>query len=56
MDSSLLIGAMAFTTILGVAAFAYYSKRKTDERMEDPDARKSTLAADQPSNARPADV
>ena len=56
MDSSLLIGAMEFTTILGVAAFAYYSKMKTDQRIEDPSARKSTLAKDQNSHAKPADV
>jgi hypothetical protein len=56
MDVSMLIGAMAFTTLLGAAAFAYYSKTKVDERMNDPDARKSTLASDQDSRARPADV
>lgn len=56
MDSSLLIGAMAFTTILGAAAFAYYSKVKTDQRIENSEARKSTLAKDQNSRAKPADV
>lgn len=56
MDSSILIGAMAFTTILGVAAFAYYSKRKVDERMEDDTAPKSTLAKDKDSHGTPADV
>lgn len=56
MDSSLLIGAMAFTTILGSVAFAYYSKVKTDQRIEDTSARKSTLAKDQDSRAKPADV
>ena len=56
MDGSLLIGLMAFTTLLGVAAFAYRSKVKTDERMNSSEARKSTLARDQNSRAKPADV
>ena len=56
MDSSLLIGAKAFTTILGTVAFALYSKVKTDERMQNSDARKSTLAKDKNSRAKPAAV
>jgi hypothetical protein len=32
------------------------SKRKTEERMADPNAPKSTLAADKSSTGKPADV
>jgi hypothetical protein len=56
MDGSILIGAMAFTTLLGVAAFAFISKRKVDERRQDENRTKSTLAKDKDSKGRPADV
>ncbi len=56
MESSFLIGAMAFTTLLGVAGFAWASKRKTDARIDDLSAPKSTLAKDKSSHGKPADV
>ncbi len=56
MDGSILIGAMAFTTLLGVAAFAFISKRKVDERKAQKNAPKSTLAEDKDSKGKPADV
>ncbi|MEQ6202656.1 hypothetical protein ABMC88_06330 [Sulfitobacter sp. HNIBRBA2951] len=46
MDISMLIGAMAITTLLVAAGFAYYSKTEVDRRMSDLGARKSALAAD----------
>lgn len=56
MEWTLLTAALAFTTFLSAIAFAFYSKRKVEERLADRSARKSTLAADQKSNAKPADV
>lgn len=56
MDWTTLTAALVFVTLLGFIGFAYVSKRKTQERMADDDAPKSTLAADQDSRAKPADV
>jgi hypothetical protein len=56
MEWTLFTGALAFVTLGIAVGFALYSKRKVDERRKDPNAPKSTLAADQSSKADPADV
>lgn len=56
MDWTFLTAALAFTTLLGCIAFAFISKRQVDARREDPNARRSTLASNQRSDAKPADV
>ena len=39
-----------------VVILALLSKRQTEERQQDPDAPKSTLAADKDSHGEPADA
>lgn len=56
MDWIILTAALVFTTLLAFVAFAYMSKRKTEQRMDDESATKSTLAADKRSDGSPADV
>lgn len=56
MDWTSLIGLLAVVTLLLCVGLAYLSKRRVDARMEDPEAPKSTLAADVPSRGTPADV
>jgi hypothetical protein len=56
MDWTFLTGALAFVTLSAAIVFAFWSKRKTDQRMDDPKAEKSTLAKDKPSDDTPADV
>lgn len=56
MDWTTLVGALAVVTMLAFVIAAYVSKKKTQERMDDPSAPKSTLARDQDSHAPPADV
>jgi cytochrome bd-type quinol oxidase subunit 1 len=56
MDWTSLVGAMFFFTLLLVATFAFVSKQKTEKRMKDPTAEKSTLAKDKSSHGKPADV
>ncbi|NNE52646.1 MAG: hypothetical protein HKN30_09620 [Sulfitobacter sp.] len=56
MDWTYLIGALAFVTLLTWIGIAYLAKRKTEARMDDPNARKSTLATDKDPHAKPADV
>lgn len=48
MDNSILIGALMVITLGAVIVFALVSKKKVDDRRDDPDAPKSTLASDAP--------
>jgi hypothetical protein len=52
MDTSTLIGFLAFGTLGAVAVFAYLSAVKTADRLHS-HTRKSTLAADAPSTLPP---
>lgn len=56
MDWTSLIGLLAIVTLTSWILLAYLSKRKVEQRRADPDAIKSTLAADASSTGRPADV
>lgn len=56
MGIEILLPFLTFGTLLAVAIFAYVSVQRTEARRRDPTARKSTLAADQSSHARPTDV
>lgn len=56
MTTEVFIPVLSFGTLLAVAAFAYISRQKTLQRMEDDDAPKSTLASDADSHGKPADV
>ncbi|MEQ6247473.1 hypothetical protein ABMC89_01135 [Sulfitobacter sp. HNIBRBA3233] len=56
MDWTTLTVALAFVTMIGAVVFAYISKQKVENRMNDSSARKSTLAEDKDSHAKPADV
>ncbi|WP_227258128.1 hypothetical protein [Kangsaoukella pontilimi] len=50
MDGSFLLILLAIVTLGAVMAFALYSKKRTQDRLEDDDAPKSTLAADTPDH------
>ena len=54
MDTSILIGVLAFGTMGAVAVFGHLSAVKTDERLHKP-TKKSTLAADAPSTLPPGE-
>ncbi len=56
MDVWFLVPLLFLITVLAVIVFALVSKCKVENRMDDPDAPKSTLAADQSSRAKPADA
>ncbi|WP_425092527.1 hypothetical protein [Tropicimonas sp. S265A] len=56
MDVWFFVPVLFLITVLGVIVFSLVSKAKLERRMQDPDASKSTLAADKPSTAKPADV
>jgi hypothetical protein len=56
MDTGDIVVFLALFTLLAVAVFALWSKRKTEERMDDPTIPKSTLAADKDNHGKPADV
>lgn len=56
MDWTSLVGFLALITLLAGVVVAVISKRKTEKRMDDPDAPKSTLAKDKSSHGNPADV
>jgi len=47
---------LSMVTLLGAVIFAFVSQQKLIKRMNNPNAPKSTLAADVPSDAKPADV
>ncbi len=50
MDLIWLLPLLALGTISAVLIFALVSKEKVEARRADPDARKSTLAADAPNS------
>ena len=56
MDSGDIVVFLALFTLLAVAIFALWSKRKTEDRLENPSAPKSTLAADKSDHGKPADA
>lgn len=49
-ESTWLIAILSLGTLFAVATFAWVSKRKTEERLDDNDAPKSTLASDAPDH------
>ena len=49
MDVVQFVPTLALVTLLAVAIFALWDKRKTDQRRRDPEAPKSTLADDAPN-------
>ncbi|EBA11168.1 hypothetical protein [Roseobacter sp. CCS2] len=56
MDTGFIVILLALFTLLAFVVIAIVSKRKTEARMENDNAEKSTLAADKPSDGKPADV
>lgn len=46
MDSGYLIAVLSLVTLIAVLAFASVSKRRTEKKMRDENAEKSTLASD----------
>ncbi|SPH21866.1 hypothetical protein ASD8599_02617 [Ascidiaceihabitans donghaensis] len=56
MDASYIIVILALVTMLALIVFALASKAKLERRMDDPNSKKSTLAADKSSSGSPADV
>ena len=56
MDGGFIVIMLALFTLLTFVIMAIVSKKKTEERMEDETAEKSTLAADKSSHGKPADV
>ncbi len=56
MDWTSLVAFLALITLLAGVVVALISKRNTEARMDDPQAKKSTLAKDAPSHGKPADV
>ncbi|MEW9919035.1 hypothetical protein AB2B41_05445 [Marimonas sp. MJW-29] len=56
MDWTSLVGAMFFVTLLLAVIFGLVIKRKTENRLHDQNAEKSTLAADKSAHGKPADV
>ena len=56
MDWTSLVGLLAIVTLAAGIFIAFLSKRAVEARMDDPEAPKSTLAADKSSHGKPADV
>lgn len=56
MEWTLFTGALAIVTFAIAIGIALYSKRKVDQRRDNPNAQKSTLAKDKDSKGDPADV
>ncbi len=56
MESGFVVIMLALFTLLAVIVMAIVSKRKTEQRMANDTAEKSTLAADKSSHGKPADV
>lgn len=57
MDMYYLVGVLMLGTLSAGAIFGVVSAHKTQKRLENPNTRKSTLAADAPSHrADPPDV
>ncbi|GIT87439.1 MULTISPECIES: hypothetical protein [Roseobacter] len=48
MDITYLVALLFLVTLSAVLVFAVVSKARTEKRMKDDDARKSTLAKDAP--------
>ncbi len=56
MENGFIVIMLALFTLLAFIVMAIVSKRKTEQRMDDPSAPKSTLAKDKSSTGKPADV
>ncbi|MBM7068184.1 hypothetical protein [Actibacterium sp. 188UL27-1] len=56
MDIWFFLPLLALMTLLAGTVFGLMGKRAVEKRLDDPDAPKSTLASDVPSDAAPADV
>jgi len=56
MDFEFFIPLMALVTMLIFLVFALVNMFKTQQRLDDPNATKSTLARDKRSDGKPADV
>lgn len=56
MDWTALLGTLAFFTLLAGVTLAFVSKQQVEQRMQNPQAEKSTLAKNKSSNGKPADV
>lgn len=56
MSATDILVILALISMFAFACFALLSKRATEQRMADDTAPKSTLAADAPSDGKPADV
>ncbi|PJI84458.1 hypothetical protein BC777_3518 [Yoonia maricola] len=56
MESGFIVIMLALFTLLAFTVMAIVSKKKTEARIDDPSATKSTLAADKSSTGKPADV
>ena len=56
MEPGFLVLLLALFTLLVFVVLAMISKSKTEARMKDDSATKSTLAADKSSHGKPADV
>ncbi|WP_299877836.1 hypothetical protein [uncultured Sulfitobacter sp.] len=56
MEPGFIVPLLALFTLLVFIVLALISKRKTEKRMQDDSAPKSTLAADKSSHGKPADV
>ncbi len=52
MDATYIIVLLALFTFLAFIIFALVSKKKTEDRKNDPNAPKSSLASDADSNRR----
>jgi hypothetical protein len=56
MDIPNIVPILALVTMLIFIVFALINKREVEERLQDKDAPKSTLAKDGPSKGTPVDV
>ena len=56
MTYTTLTAALVFSTLILALVFALYNKHKTEQRLENPNSTKSTLAKDKDSEGKPADV
>ena len=56
MDATNIIVILALLTMLGFIVFALVGKKQIEDRLADPGAPKSTLAADKSASGKPADV
>lgn len=52
METWTFLVVLALATFLAVIAFAGWSKKRTDDAMDDPNHTKSTLASDAPNERR----